>query len=161
MHAHYHTSSKLSRTIGPRRALVKSLVDSLILYERITTTQARAKVLVPYFDKLVTRAKRGNLADIRHIVAHTANPVAAQKLTTELVEAWRDRNGGYTRTIKINTRRGDGAPMVVVELILPENFEPKKSESPEKTTEKTSATEPKKTNAKAKTANKPKQKAKS
>lgn len=123
MHAHYHTKSTLSRTIGPRRALIKGLVDSLILYEHITTTQTRAKTIIPYFDNLVTQAKKGTLASTRTIIARTANPVAAQKLTTELVEAFRDRQGGYTRTIKIGNRRGDNAPMVVIELILPEDFD--------------------------------------
>ena len=123
MHAHYHTKSTLSRKVGPRRALVKGLVDSLILYEHITTTQTRAKTIVPYFDNLVTQAKKGTLASSRTIMSRTSNPVAAQKLTTELVEAFRDRQGGYTRTIKIGNRRGDNAPMVMIELILPDDFD--------------------------------------
>ncbi len=122
MHARIHTTSKLSREIGPRRALVKGMVDSLILYERITTTEAKAKVVAPYFEKLVTRAKRGNLADVRHIIAHTASPIAAQKLITELADGFADRNGGYTRIIKVGARRGDNASMAVLELVLPKDF---------------------------------------
>jgi len=137
MHAHYHTKSTLSRKAGPRRALVKGLVDSLILYEHITTTQTRAKAIVPYFDNLVTQAKKGTLASTRTIIARTANPVAVQKLTTELVEAFRDRQGGYTRTIKIGNRRGDNAPMVMIELILPDDFDSKAVKSEAETPKST------------------------
>ena len=129
MHAHYHTTSKLSRKIGPRRAVVRGLVDSLILYERIVTTQAKAKVLVPEFDRLVTRAKKGRLIDTRYIFAHTNNPIAAQKLLYELTKGLADRTSGYTRITKLLPRRGDNAPMVCVEIILPADFNVKKEEA--------------------------------
>lgn len=153
MHARIHTTSKLSREIGPRRALVKGMVDSLILYERITTTEAKAKVVAPYFEKLVTRAKRGNLADTRHIIAHTASPIAAQKLITELADGFADRNGGYTRIIKIGTRRGDNANMAVVELVLPKDFG-KKVADKSAADKKTKANDKPASKAKAKPAKK-------
>lgn len=122
MHYHGHSQPKLSRKIGPRRALLKSLVDNLILYEKIETTEMKAKALAPYFERLVTKAKKKNLHNNRQIFAATSSHVAAQKLIYELVDGFKDRHGGYTRIIKIGNRRGDNAPMAVVELVLPENF---------------------------------------
>ncbi len=122
MHARIHQKSKLAREIGPRQALIKNLVDSIILYERITTTQAKAKTFAPYFVRLVTKAKKGTLADKRAIHAAVDSTVAAQKLITELVKAWDDRAGGYTRIVKVANRFGDNSPMAVVELVLPANF---------------------------------------
>ncbi|MBP9827154.1 50S ribosomal protein L17 [Candidatus Saccharibacteria bacterium] len=124
MHAHYHTTSKHSRAIGPRKALVRSLLESLILFERIETTEAKAKTIKPAFDKLVTKAKKGGLANIRAI--HAVLPTtAAEKLTQELVHGFADRPSGYTRLTKTGYRRGDAASMVMVELALDSDFEDK------------------------------------
>lgn len=125
MHAHYHTTSKLSRKIDPRRALIKSLLESLVLYERIETTEAKAKAIKPVFDRLVTRAKKGGLHNVRAIHATLGSKVAADKLTQELVIGFESRNSGYTRLIKTGYRRGDAASMVVVELVLDDDFEAK------------------------------------
>lgn len=122
MHAHGIQQRKLSRQIGPRRALLRGLLDALILYERIETTEAKAKELKPRFDKLVTLAKRQNLHSYRMILSEVINPVAAQKLNYELVKGFTGRNSGYTRLIKTGNRRGDNAPMVVVELALDDNY---------------------------------------
>ena len=124
MHAHYHTTSKLSRKIGPRKALVKGLLESLVLYEHIETTDAKAKAIKPLFDQLVTKAKQGTLASTRSIHA-TLGRVAAEKLTQELVHGFAERNSGYTRTIHIGVRRGDGAELTRIELILDADFEDK------------------------------------
>ncbi len=125
MHAHYHTTSKLSRKIGPRKAVMKGLLESLVLYERIETTEAKAKAIKPAFDKLVTRAKRGNLHDIRTIHAELGSKTAADKLIQELVHGFESRNSGYTRLTKTGWRRGDAAEMVLVELVLDTDFEDK------------------------------------
>lgn len=125
MHAHYHTISKLSRKIGPRKAVMKGLLESLVLYERIETTEAKAKALKPAFDKLVTKAKRGNLHSLRTIHAELGSKVAADKLTQELVHGFEGRNSGYTRLTKTGWRRGDAAEMVLVELVLDNDFEDK------------------------------------
>lgn len=125
MHAHYHTVSKLSRKIGPRKAVMKGLLESLVLYERIETTEAKAKALKPAFDKLVTKAKRGNLHDLRTIHAELGSKIAAEKLTQELVHGFESRNSGYTRLTKTGWRRGDAAEMVLVELVLDTDFEDK------------------------------------
>lgn len=125
MHAHYHTVSKLSRKIGPRKAVMKGLLESLVLYERIETTEAKAKAVKPAFDKLVTKAKRGNLHDVRMIHAELGSKVAAEKLTQELIHGFEDRNSGYTRLTKTGWRRGDAAQMVMVELVLDADFDAK------------------------------------
>ncbi|MDQ5944403.1 MAG: large subunit ribosomal protein [Patescibacteria group bacterium] len=132
MHAHYHTISKLSRKIGPRKAVMKGLLESLVLYERIETTEAKAKALKPTFDKLVTKAKRGNLHDLRTIHAQLGSKIAAEKLTQELVHGFESRNSGYTRLTKTGWRRGDAAEMVLVELVLDTDFEEKLKKLQEK-----------------------------
>jgi len=125
MHAHYHTTSKLSRKIGPRKAVMKGLLESLVLYERIETTEAKAKAVKPAFDKLVTKAKRGSLHDIRTIHSELGSKIAADKLIQELVHGFESRNSGYTRLTKTGWRRGDAAEMVLVELVLDTDFEDK------------------------------------
>lgn len=122
MHRHAYASRKLSRAAGPRRALLRGLLDSLILYERIETTESKAKELAPYFERQVTKAKQQTLSAYRAIMAETINPIAAQKLNYDLVNGFKSRNGGYTRIIKTGARLGDGAPMAVIELVLDEDY---------------------------------------
>lgn len=122
MHRHAYSGTKLSRAAAPRRALLRGLLDSLILYERIETTESKAKALAPYFERQVTKAKQQTLASYRAILAETINPVAAQKLNFDLVNGFASRSGGYTRIIKTGSRLGDGAPMAVIELVLDENY---------------------------------------
>lgn len=130
MHRHAYAGRKLSRTTDARRALLRGMLDSLILYERIETTLAKAKELAPYFERQVTKAKKQTLASYRDILSETINPVAAQKLNYDLVKGFASREGGYTRIIKIGNRVGDGAPMAVIELVLDDKYtsEQKKSE---------------------------------
>jgi len=146
---HFHGTKvnhkKLSRTAGPRRALLRGLLDSLILYERIETTETKAKALAPYFEAQVTRAKKQTLAAYRQILAETINPVAAQKLYYDLVNGFSSRQGGYTRIIKTAPRLGDGAKMAVIELVLDEGYTPKEqpkaeAEKPAKATASTTTT---------------------
>lgn len=122
MHRHSYTGKKFSRTAGPRRAMMRGLVDSLILYERIETTEIKAKELSRIFDKLVTKAKKQDLHNYRQILSYTINPVAAEKLNNDLVKGFQGRDSGYTRVIKIGKRLGDGAEMAVIELMLDEGY---------------------------------------
>jgi large subunit ribosomal protein L17 len=141
---HYHgtklNGKKLGRTTGPRRALLRGLLDSLILYERIETTETKAKALAPYFEAQVTRAKKQTLPAYRQIIAETINPVAAQKLYYDLVGGFKTRQGGYTRIIKTGQRLGDGASMAVIELVLDENYKP--SEKTEAVSQKSETKKP-------------------
>jgi large subunit ribosomal protein L17 len=122
MHRHSYIGKKLSRTAAPRRALMRGLIDSLILYERIETTEVKAKALAREFDKLVTKAKKGDLHNYRQVLATTINPVAAEKLFTDLCKGFQSRNSGYSRVIKTGRRLGDGANMAIVELILDDGY---------------------------------------
>jgi len=133
MHRHAYNQRKLSLAAGPRRALVRGLIDSLILYERIETTEARAKTIAPAFERLVTKAKKGDLHSYRQIMSETLSPVAAQKLRYELADKFQSRQGGYTRLIKTGARRGDNAPMVVIELVLDEQKKAEEAKAPAKT----------------------------
>ena len=132
MHRHSYIGKKLSRTAGPRKALMRGLLDALILYERVETTEIKAKELARNFDKLVTKAKKQDLHNYRQILSATINPVAAEKLYTELVKGFQGRNSGYCKLIKTGRRLGDGANMVVVELALDDGYlaEPKKQDKP-------------------------------
>ncbi|MDP4038491.1 MAG: 50S ribosomal protein L17 [bacterium] len=122
MHRHSYKGRKLSLKADQRRALLRGLVNSLILYERIETTMTKAKEIAPIFDRLVTKAKKGNLTNMRAVFSFSLSKTSAQKLIYELAEGFKDRNSGYTRIIKTGNRRGDSAPMAVIELILPKDF---------------------------------------
>lgn len=150
---HFHgtklSNKKLSRKSGPRRALLRGLLDSLILYERIETTEAKARALAPYFEAQVTRAKKQTLPAYRQILAETINPVAGQKLYYDLVNGFATRQGGYTRIIKTGQRLGDGASMAVVELVLDENYSSASQDNKVADTAKKPEAEVKKSDTKA------------
>ncbi|WP_062349864.1 50S ribosomal protein L17 [Bacillus kwashiorkori] len=116
---------KLGRTSDQRKALLRDLATDLIINERIETTEARAKELRSVVEKLITLGKRGDLharrqaaAFVRHEVANEENNQdAVQKLFADIAPRYAERQGGYTRIMKVGPRRGDGAPMVVIELV--------------------------------------------
>ena len=122
---------KLGRTSSQRKALLRDLTTDLIVNGRITTTEARAKEVRKTADKMITLAKHGDLAARRKAAAFVRNVVAdvkedgddirvqsaLQNLFEELAPKYADRNGGYTRILKTMPRRGDGAPMVILELV--------------------------------------------
>lgn len=118
MHRHAYVGRKLSRAAGPRTALVRGQITSLVLYEKIETTLAKAKTVAPQFERLITKAKAGTLADQRAVRAEIQGELAYQKLVREILPALGDRTSGYTRITKIANRRGDNAPMAVVSLLL-------------------------------------------
>lgn len=118
MHRHTYQGRKLSSEAGPRRALLRGQVTSLVLHEAITTTVAKAKEVAPYFERLVTYAKKDTLAGGRALRAELLTEAAVQKLVQELTPAFKDRQGGYTRIIKVANRRGDNAPMARLSLVL-------------------------------------------
>ncbi|MDO8509960.1 MAG: 50S ribosomal protein L17 [bacterium] len=114
---HQKKMATLDREAAPRRALLANLVESLILYERITTTLAKAKVLRPRVEKLITASKVNTLATRRGLiqVLHTNNVV--RKLLDIIGPRYLDRKGGYTRIIKLGVRKGDGSETAVIELV--------------------------------------------
>lgn len=113
----------LGRSSGHRRALRKNLTTQLFRHERIKTTEAKAKAVRSEAEKLITLAKRGLQDDSyilharRQAVAALNDPAIAKKLFDELAPRYEERPGGYTRLYKLERRQGDGAPLVVLELV--------------------------------------------
>ncbi|WP_058300220.1 50S ribosomal protein L17 [Gorillibacterium timonense] len=113
---------KLGRDASARKALFRDLVTDLFIYERIQTTEAKAKEVRSIAEKLITLAKRGDLHARRQVAAYVRRESAGdqdaiQKLFTELATRYSERQGGYTRILKLGPRRGDAAPMVYLELV--------------------------------------------
>lgn len=108
---------KLGRTASHRRALLRNQVTSLVLHGRIETTEAKAKAIKPLADKMVTLGKRGDLHARRQAAAFLIQPEAVKRLFDEIAPKYQDRNGGYTRIIKTGPRRGDAAPMAIIEWV--------------------------------------------
>ncbi len=107
---------KFGRKKDQRKAFIKSLANNLILKEKIKTTEARAKELRSFVDRLVTLAVKENLAGRRQ-VSQILPPVAAKKLTKEIISRFKERKSGFTRITKIGRRLSDGASMVFIELL--------------------------------------------
>ncbi len=114
---HRNAGRKLNRTSEHRRALLMNLAKSLIRHEQITTTLAKGKELRPYVEKLITKAKKGGLANRRLVLAKLQDKEMTAKLFDELAERYKDRPGGYVRVLKAGFRQGDNAPMAIVELV--------------------------------------------
>jgi large subunit ribosomal protein L17 len=108
---------KLGRTSSHRRALLRSLSTSLFRYERITTTLPKAKELRPFAERLITLARRDELHARRQVVKHVSDRDVVKKLFDTLGPRFATRPGGYTRTLKLGPRLGDGAELAIVELI--------------------------------------------
>ncbi|ORU00332.1 LSU ribosomal protein L17p [Anaerovibrio sp. JC8] len=108
---------KLGRNSSARKALFKSILTSFFKHERIETTEAKAKEISGLAEQLITLAKRGDLAARRQALAQLADEDVVRKLFSEIAEQCKDRQGGYTRILKLGPRRGDAAPMVILELV--------------------------------------------
>ncbi|MBY0520671.1 MAG: 50S ribosomal protein L17 [Sphingomonas sp.] len=108
---------KLSRTSAHRTALFRNLSAALIKHEQITTTVAKAKELRPYVEKLITLAKKGGLSNRRLAHARLLDDAQLVKLFDVLASRYADRNGGYTRIIKMGPRASDAAPMAIIEFV--------------------------------------------
>ncbi len=107
---------KLSLKIGPRKALLRVLVNNFLLQEKIKTTQAKAKELRSVAEKMITIAKKGNLTSRRGLLRNLT-PEIEKKIIDTLAPRYKDRDGGYTRIIKLGPRNSDSAQMVIIELI--------------------------------------------
>jgi large subunit ribosomal protein L17 len=100
-----------------QRKILSNLTADLIRYEQVTTTHAKAKVLRPFAEKMITKARRGDLHARRTVLRKLPNNDAVTKLFDEVAPRYAERPGGYLRIIKLGTRRGDGAEMAKVELV--------------------------------------------
>lgn len=119
-HARVKHRRKLSRTHGARQALLRSLAYHLIMQESITTTKPKAKALIPFAERLITRAKQGTLHSRRLVTSRLGNAEAAGKLCDELIPRLSGRTSGHLRIKSAQVRAGDQAKMSEVSLILDE-----------------------------------------
>lgn len=109
--------TRLGGSASHQKAMLANLATSLFEHGRITTTESKAKKLRPYAEKLITHAKAGNLAHRREVLKDIRNKDVVHTLFAEIGPFFADRNGGYTRIIKTVPRKGDNAPMAVIELV--------------------------------------------
>jgi len=114
---HRKKKATLGRIAPQRKALMRSLAESLIVHDSIQTTQAKAKALRTFVEPLVTKAKEGTLAQRRNIIKVLYTDVAVNKLMDDIAPRYKERDGGYTRIIKIGPRQNDGADMVRIEFV--------------------------------------------
>ena len=113
---HKKDIKKLGRNKGHRKALMRNLAISLVTHAKTITTEAKAKQLRRVVERLITLGKKGDLSSIRRINSFLNNRDITRKVR-EIAERYNDREGGYTRIIKIGQRRGDGAKSVIITLI--------------------------------------------
>ena len=114
---HNITHRKLNRTSAHRKALLMNLSNALIKHEQITTTLPKAKELKPFVEKIITLGKKGDLQSRRKAIAILQDEKMTKKIFDTFADRYKDRNGGYTRIIKLRNRYGDNAPIAVIELI--------------------------------------------
>jgi large subunit ribosomal protein L17 len=108
---------KLNRTASHRQAMFANMAASLIKHEQIVTTLPKAKALRPVVERLVTLAKKGDLASRRLVVSRMRDETQAKKLFDTLAPRYKARAGGYTRVLKAGFRHGDNAPLAVIEFV--------------------------------------------
>lgn len=114
---HLNKKRKLGRKKGPRKALLKSLVHNLINNKKIKTTEAKAKEMRPFVEKLITHAKENSIAKRRLVFQKLANNNDVKKMFEEIAPKYKERKGGYTRIIKIMPRKSDAAKMAIIEFV--------------------------------------------
>ncbi len=108
---------RLGGSPSHQRKILSNMAASLIEEGRVTTTVARAKLLRPYVEKMVTKARRGDLHARRMVLRKIQNNDVVTKLFDDVGPRYADRNGGYTRIVKLGPRRGDGAEMAIIEFV--------------------------------------------
>ena len=117
---HQKKGRKLNRTASHRKALLSNLASSLIIYKKIRTTEAKGKELRSYIERLITYAKKGDVHGRRLIqkkIVGKRGKEIANILIHEIAPVYVDRNGGYTRLIKLNNRKNDNAPVTIIEFV--------------------------------------------
>lgn len=114
---HRKSGKILGRKKGPREALLRNMATSFVLYEKIQTTEAKAKALKPVVEKYITRSKEDTLHNRRELLKYFYDEKAVKKMFDVIAPRYKDRPGGYTRITKLGYRQGDSAPMVQIELV--------------------------------------------
>ncbi len=141
MHRHGYKGTKFGRQRDARRALLKSLADSLILRESIETTLPKAKAAASYTEKLITKAKKGDLHNRRQVISGLATLEAAHKLVDELTPKLSGRSSGYFRVVRTVSRRGDNAQMAKGSFVDDLAKKAAKNDEPKAVSKKTQKTQ--------------------
>lgn len=108
---------KLDRKKAPREMMLRNLASSILIYEKVKTTKAKAKAVKPLVEKLITASKKGDLTARRRLISVLPQKNAVAKAMEVIGDRYKERPGGYTRIIKLGVRQGDGAEMVQIELV--------------------------------------------
>lgn len=114
---HRVKGKKLDRKKGPREAMLKNLASSIIIYEKVKTTEAKAKAVKPLLEKIITASLKGDLTSRRKLISLLPQPLAVKKAMEVLAARYKDKRGGYSRIIRLGNRIGDNANMVQIELV--------------------------------------------
>jgi len=114
---HRNKKKILDRKKEPREMMLRNLASSVIIYEKVKTTQAKAKAVKPLVDKLITISKKGDLTARRKLIDFLPQKMAVKKAMEILGERYKQKKGGYTRIVKLGARQGDGAEIVQIELV--------------------------------------------
>ena len=115
---HHNTIRKFGREKNQRNALINSLALNLIVREKIKTTEPKAKELRPFIEKIITRAKKNDLASRRLVISKLSNrSKEVKKVFDKIAPKYAEKNGGYTRILKLGARKSDGAKMAIIEFI--------------------------------------------
>ena len=146
MHRHGYQGRKFHRERDQREALIKGLADSLVKYESIETTFHKAKEIVPYIEKLITKAKKGDLHNRRQVIAGLQTLESAHKLVDQIAPKLKGRDSGHVRVTRTTVRRGDNTQMARVSFVDDLNEAP--VAKPVKAKEEPAKTAPKKPAAK-------------
>ena len=117
MHRHGYQGTKFHRERDQRKALIKSLAEALIIHESIETTLPKAKAVVPYVEKLITKAKKGDLHNRRRVISALQTVSTAHKLVDDIAPKLGSRNSGYFRIVRTAPRRGDNAELARVSFV--------------------------------------------
>jgi large subunit ribosomal protein L17 len=114
---HKKTGKKIGRQKAPREMMLRNLASSVLIYEKVKTTDVKAKAVRSLVEKMITAAKKNDLVAKKKIIATLPQKMAVKKAIEVLGERYKDKKGGYTRLVKIGNRTGDGAKIVQIELI--------------------------------------------
>ncbi len=114
---HLKAGRKLNRTASHRKAMFRNMAASIIEHERITTTLPKAKEVRSLIERLITYGKRDDLHGIRLIAKSIKDKDLVMKVVNDIAPGYKDRNGGYTRVLKLGPRQGDNAEMAIIELV--------------------------------------------
>ena len=141
---HRKAGKELSRNTSHRRAMLRNMVTSLMKHDQIETTDTKAKTIRPVAEKMITLAKRGDLHARRQALSYMQDKSATHRLFDEIKDRYLDRQGGYVRIVKKGFRKGDGAPVSIVQLLPTEEEKKAKKKEKKKKTEKSPSPSPRK-----------------